>query len=685
MDMSALNKYWSRATKIIFVVLLVVTSLAGCSAKVPSATVPVDVSLSPKALETISDAVLEVVVPKPAKDSLKYEKALPMDLIPYAIRTDKYYSIGTAFAISPSEFVTAAHVMLIGSESQYGEVYLRDKAGKVYELDKIIKYALNRDFVVFSIKNGPMKRFLPANTAPQVNQKVFAVGNALAQGIVIRDGLYTSSTPEDEAGAWQWLRFSAAASPGNSGGPLLDKDGNVIGIVLRKSENENLNYALPIAEVIKAPANRAVVHMKLKYVLDNMDMTKMETFHKELSLPKTYGQLDTEVTKSLNQVTEDLLKKLLADNRQNIFPNGKGSTALLNQNYDAVFPHIIMKDEDGNWDAFSAKDPKNGDLENNGYLWYGRIGSTFYFLMHKPDDITMGKFLDDSKVLMDLILKGVYIYREVGSEKVKITSMGKAQEDYQFTDAYGRKWKVRTWRSEYNDRKFVIFSLPVPGGCIAMLRADQTGQVNSGHIPDLKALTDFIYLSYYGTFKEWREFLALKDRLPSAFSAIDIKIENGKLFRYNSPRFSASYGPELMSITDKSDLKLRFTYSKDKGKTVWDIDGIIIGEDTHTKTSYNIFRNAKPPKELPDKFQRSWEDVAGMKFPFNRLAYAKDEYTGIALVYPGNDPTRKEKRASASVLYTLGYWTNGKVEQKEMDDKLAGFLKNMKVYEGSGK
>jgi predicted RNase H-like HicB family nuclease len=235
------------------------------------------------------------------------------------------------------------------------------------------------------------------------------VGNALAQGIIIRDGLYTSTTPEEEAGEWQWMRFSAAASPGNSGGPLLDKDGNVIGIVLRKSENENLNYALPIAEVMKAPANVAVIHMKMKYVLDNMDMTKVDTFHKEISLPKTYEQLDREATQAITKFTDTLLKKLLAENRQNVFPNGKGSTALLNINYNAIFPHVIMKDEDGNWDAFFPKDTKNADLGNNGYLSYGGLGSTYYFLIHKPDDVSMRKFTGDSKLFMDLILKGAYV------------------------------------------------------------------------------------------------------------------------------------------------------------------------------------------------------------------------------------------------------------------------------------
>ena len=654
----------------------------GC-AKVPKSVqeaVQVDASLSSQAVDAVSDAVLEAVVLKPTKDSLQYEKPLPLDLIPYAIRTDKYYSGGTAFAISPTRYVTAAHVLLVGKESQYGEVFFRDKDGKVYSIDKIYKYSISRDFVVFSLKNRTAKRFLPINTSPRVNQKVFAVGNALAQGIVIRDGLYTSNTPEEEAGEWQWMRFSAAASPGNSGGPLLDKDGNVIGIVLRKSENENLNYALPIADVMKAPENVAVLHMKMKYFLDNMDITKIDTLHKEIVLPKTYGQLDDEVAHVVNQFSAGMLKKLLAENRRNIFPNGKGSTNLLNTGYNAVFPHIIMKGEDGNWDAFIPKDTKGGELGNNGYLSYGQAGSTYYLLIRKPDDIPMRKFLGDSKLFMDMVLKGVYLYREIGSEKIKITSLGKAQEDYLFPDSYGRKWTVRSWPVEYSDRKFITFSLPVPGGCVVMLRAGQTGTVNSGHIPDLKALTDFIYVSYYGTFKEWKEFLALKDLLPSVFLKIDIQIEDKKLFRFSSPRLKAFYGPELMSITDKSDLKLQFSYFKDKGAIVWDIDGIVIGDDKFNKIAYTIYRFAKPPKDLSDKLQSSWDDIVELKFPYNRSAYYKDEHTAIATVYPGKAGAHKGK--SSSVVYTVGYATSGKVEQKEMDAKLEGFLRNIKVYEG---
>ncbi len=665
-----------RSTLSAVVYLLLAATLTGCAVKPAPSAVPVDVSLPEKALKAVNDCVLEVVVPKPEKDSMQYEKKLPLDLLPYAVRNDKYYSIGTAFAISPSQFVSAAHVVMLGDGSQFRELYLRDGAGKVYPIDQVIKYSGNRDFAVFTVKgreNGPS---LPINTAPEVNQKVFAVGNALAQGIVIRDGLYTSNTLEEEQGAWKWMRFSAAASPGNSGGPLLDKNGNAIGIVLRKSENENLNFALPLSEVLKAP-EKAVFHFKMKYLLDNMDMTVIDTFHEEVGLPLRYQELDTKADAITARFSATLLKKLLAENAANLFPNGSGSTAMLNKNFNAVFPRIIAKGEDGNWDAFKPQDIKGADLGNNGHLSYGGVGRTYYFYVHKPDNVTMKDFLGDSKLFMDLLLKGVYVYREIGSEKIKIVSMGKAEEEQAYTDSYGRKWTIRTWKQEFNDQAFAVFSLPVPGGCIAMVRADRTGSVMSGHIPDLKVLTDFIFASYYGTFKEWKELLALKDMLPGVFSGIRIQIESGKLFTFNSKRFSVSYGPDQMKITDTSDLNLQFAYFRDRGKVVWDVDGIVIGEDKSNKNSYSVFRLTRPPKELPDSYQNFWTNATEQKFPYDHSAFFKEGDTAINTVYAG----KKTRDKNADLYYLVGYWMNGKIEQELMGSKLDGFMKNLKVHE----
>jgi S1-C subfamily serine protease len=147
----------------------------------------------------------------------------------------------------------------------HGPLALRDAAGKIYAVDRIIKYSGREDYAVFSVLAAPVVEPLETRSRPPLNTPVFAIGNALGEGVVTRDGLYTSDTPEELDGRWQWLRFSAAASPGNSGGPLVDRNGKVVGVVVRKSPNENLNAALAIGQVLDGSEEAGVIEARSSY------------------------------------------------------------------------------------------------------------------------------------------------------------------------------------------------------------------------------------------------------------------------------------------------------------------------------------------------------------------------------------------------------------------------------------
>jgi hypothetical protein len=214
-----------------------------------------------------------------------------------------------------------------------------------------------------------------------------------------------------------------------------------------------------------------------------------------------------------------------------------------------------------------------------------------------------------------------------------------------------------------------------------MMRTDQTGNLDQGDIPDLKVLSDFIYVSYVGTFKEWQEFLTLRDLLPSVFSTLDIQIENNKIFRYKSARFSLSYGPEVMKISDKSYLQVDFSYFQEKGKTLWDVRGMMVTEEKYNQMGYVVYRMMKPPKDLGDEYQSNWENMVERRFPYNRSAYHKDKITVISTIYHWIDPSEKGAAPSGSVLYTVGLIKEGNVDQREMETKLEMFVRNLIVYE----
>lgn len=640
---------------------------------------PVHAGARRSAIEAVAGSILEVVVLKPKQDSLSYERPLPLDQIPYAIRTDPYYSVGTAFAIGPNRWVTAAHVLDLGRTSLLKTYRLRDANGKVYDIDQILKLSLRRDFAMFSIKGGHDVKPLPTYTAPRVNEKVFAVGNALGEGVVYRDGLFTSRTPEERDGKWQWIRFSAAASPGNSGGPLLDQHGRVIGVVLRKSENENLNYALPIGEVLHASDHAAEIDTEVMYQIDNMaNLTHLDRLTMQLALPKSYGEIDAELTPAFDAFGQKLKDELFREHAASIFPNGAGSAALLHSTYNAVVPGIIGLGQDGNWDAFFAKETQTGDLGANGHLTYGEFYSTEVFLLSKPDDVTLQALYSDSKLLMDLILRGDPLYRKVGNESVRIVSMGKAKQESTYTDAFGRKWLVRGWNIEDGDQRVALFALPVPGGLVGMVRRVSAANFD-GNLIDLRAFADFIYVSYYGTLAEWRELLALRDVLPAAFADIRLDFDYGKRFEYASRRLSFGYDAKEMAVTPHSDLKLQFSYFMDNGRAVWDVAQVVAGDDKDNSTVFAVSRNVHPDAPLDDKFKVRWDKIAQRKAPYDKSVYAEDKRVLVADVVRGQ--LAADKLAQAPLLYTALYAFDGKAEKKSVEAKFDAFLKDLKVRE----
>jgi S1-C subfamily serine protease len=48
----------------------------------------------------------------------------------------------------------------------------------------------------------------------------------------------------------RYIQTDAAANPGNSGGPALDRQGRIVGVLV-SGGGENINFAIPIRQVCK--------------------------------------------------------------------------------------------------------------------------------------------------------------------------------------------------------------------------------------------------------------------------------------------------------------------------------------------------------------------------------------------------------------------------------------------------
>ncbi len=499
---------------------------------------------------------------------------------------------------------------------------------------------------------------------------MFAVGNALGEGVVIRGGAYTSDTPEEFNGEWKWLRFSAAASPGNSGGPLLDARGQVVGIVLRKSEAENLNYALPIERVMAAPEGVARLRQRSPVRVPMMDVTETldvdESFKLPLGLPEFYHQITALRTSHVEHAQAALLEH--AGTR--VFPLGEQSNQLLHESHLSPLPRLIRQQPDGVWRELGGN-PKQFQLDANGFV---RIDGT-QMRLRAPDDVPLERLYGDSKLLMDLVLKGLALHRQVGTEAVNLVSLGAARDLGTFTDHYGRVWQLRSWSLPYADVLIIALCLPTPEGYALQLVPIPTGAADLA-VWEQEQLTDYLYVSLTGTLQRWREYLAQPSLQPRLFSSLKLEVDPAHPLRLASQRFELEIPPELVRLGNDTRLSLLTTFYRDHGQVLWDIGGIEVEESAERPNGVSIARLSAPEPSLPEAFQSTWAKVQARAYPYNSTAISGSGRTVARTVAAANGGA-----AEGGVRYTLEVIGEGTQPQDQIGRQLDRLQQSFKVLE----
>src|SRR6185437_2484440 len=534
-------------------------------------------------------------------------------------------------------------------------------------IDKVLKYSDSRDFAEFSLVHEPPGvKPLPVGPVPTLNDAVFAVGNALGEGIVVRDGLYTSETPEEVNGDWKWLRFSAAASPGNSGGPLVDQRGRVVGVILRKTEAENLNYALPMQQVVMAPEGigklegRAAI--RLPIVLDASETSdEHDQFNLPLALPdffRTFRQLR-------DQHLQQAQAKLIADNSAHLFPNGKGSELLLHREAMSPLPRFIRENQDGIWNVIDMK-PQSFQLDANGFV---RIGGPSIRL-RAPDDVPLAKLDGDSKLVMDLLLKGYTVRRQVGSDSVRVTSLGAAQEQGSFTDQYGRTWLIRSWPVPYDDSVISALCLATPEGYDLLLVHVSSG-ARTVVLHQLELLSNYLYLSFTGTLSRWQEYLAQPITRPAVFNGLQIDVQPDQQVHVRSRGFDFTATKDLVPLSRDSVLALAMTYFRKNSKVVWDVSGVTVTQSAQQPNGVQVVRVAAPVASMPENTQVLWHKMQDGEYPFDAKVSTNNGKTTIQAVVGVSGSHEAADSAAPQVEYVLTVAGEGDQAQQPMAAKLA--------------
>ena len=154
---------------------------------------------------------------------------------------------GSGFFLRPGEVVTNLHVI---RGAKRCEVKTLDGKGKVFAVAGTLAIDEEGDLALLSVE---MPRERPraseiAEALPDEGESIFVIGNPLKLEGSVTDGIVSAVREVPNVG--KIIQITAPISHGNSGSPVFNLKGQVIGVVTVKVTNgQNINLAIGVARL----------------------------------------------------------------------------------------------------------------------------------------------------------------------------------------------------------------------------------------------------------------------------------------------------------------------------------------------------------------------------------------------------------------------------------------------------
>lgn len=235
-----------------------------------------------------------VKIEKPVKVALTsteiYNKCVPCT-VDITVETDYGYSYGSGFFIGDSKVVTNYHVIEGASR-----IKLTTSDKKEFEIKRILGYDPTLDIAILELDLEHAS--LDICTEVSGGEEIYTIGSPLGLNNTMTKGMVsTASRVLDKV---EYIQIDAPISHGNSGGPLVNVYGEVLGInTMGYTDGQNLNFAVSIKELQKVDTSKPVT---------------ISEFH------KLYDQI-TQIALSLNLVKEDTVKSQSPKTSQTLYPD----------------------------------------------------------------------------------------------------------------------------------------------------------------------------------------------------------------------------------------------------------------------------------------------------------------------------------------------------------------------------
>jgi serine protease Do len=287
-----------------------------------------DISYEQAIMNTVkaaNDSVVSIIISKnlptyeqkwinPFGDGSYFDIQIPQ----YVQNGTEYKEVGSGsgFIVSADGLVLTNKHVVIDKDADYS-VVMND--GQKYSAQVLATDPV-QDLAIIKIKNEDGKTFVPLvlgnSDGIQLGQTAIAIGNALGEfsntvSVGIVSGLSRTISASDELGAntetlEDIIQTDAAINSGNSGGPLMNLKGEVIGINTAIAQDaENIAFAIPInyakkdIDQVKTTNKISYPFLGIRYVLVD------ENVKKAYELSVDYGAYISSGAGKVEPVTKD--------------------------------------------------------------------------------------------------------------------------------------------------------------------------------------------------------------------------------------------------------------------------------------------------------------------------------------------------------------------------------------------
>ena len=159
----------------------------------------------------------------------------------FTVKTDEGLGAGFAGWTQDDQLyvVTAAHVV-----AEVGQQVLLERNNGSWQAE-VVERDRGRDLAVLRVEGKPIGAKplwqKPQANKPRVGDALLLIGSPYGLGGTVTSGVVSRVRPKE-------IQTDAAANPGNSGGPAVDRKGRVVGVLVAGGA-QNLNFAVPIARL----------------------------------------------------------------------------------------------------------------------------------------------------------------------------------------------------------------------------------------------------------------------------------------------------------------------------------------------------------------------------------------------------------------------------------------------------